>query len=163
MAGKVKQVNAALFKLAARTLSRKEFRPVVRYFTGLHVRLYRWTGGKAQVPKFPTMLLTTTGRQTGRPRTVPVVYVVDGERYIIAAAYAGSEQNPAWWLNLQHNPYGELEVMRLKVKVRAELARPEERAALWQRLAAMYPPFTEYQTRTRREIPVIVLEPVKEA
>ncbi len=156
----IKKVNSATVKFLARTLSRKELRPVVREMTRLHVWLYRRTGGKAQFPKFPTMLLTTTGRKTGKPRTIPVVYVTDGGRYIIAAAYAGSAQDPTWWLNLQQNPVAELEVLRQKIKVRATQAGFDERERLWRKLAGMYPPFTEYQSRTQRQIPVIVLEPV---
>ena len=136
-------------------------RPVVRVGTNLHVLLYRWTGGRAQVRKYPTMLLTTTGRKTGKRRTIPLVYVEDKGRFIIAAAYAGSDRNPTWWLNLQHTKEGVAQVMRRKVRVRAEVARPEERDELWRRLVAMYPYFTEYQARTQRQIPVVVLQPVE--
>ena len=135
-------------------------RPIVRAFTGLHVLLYRQSGGVAQAPSYPTLLLTTLGRKSGKPRTVPLVYVTDGDYFIIAAAYSGSDQHPAWWLNLQHDPNAVVEVRRKKVKVRAEVAEPQQREVLWQRLVAMYPPFTEYQTRTSRQIPVIVLKPV---
>ncbi|MFN8474013.1 MAG: nitroreductase/quinone reductase family protein [Anaerolineae bacterium] len=148
------------FSFWGRVLSRKSMRPVVRVMTNMHVRLYRWTGGRAQAPKYPTMLLTTAGRKTGKPRTVPLVYVEDKGRFIIAAAYAGSDQSPTWWLNLQHSKTGVVQVMRRKVRVRAELARPEEREDLWRRLVAMYPYFTGYQERTTRQIPVIVLTPV---
>ncbi len=135
-------------------------RPVVRVFTDLHVLLYRLTGGKAQIAKYPTMLLTTKGRKTGNLRTIPLVYVADGDCFIIAAAYAGSEQNPTWWLNLQHSKEADVQVRRHKVRVRYELAPPEERENFWQRLVAMYPYFTEYQGRTQRQIPVIILKPV---
>ena len=135
-------------------------RPVVRVFTDLHVFLYRLTGGKAQVSRFPTMLLTVRGRRTGKQRTIPLVYVMDGDCFVIAAAYAGSERNPTWWLNLQQNPEAEVQVMRHKVQVRAELASVETRDELWQRLAAMYPYFLEYQERTQRKIPIAVLRPV---
>lgn len=135
-------------------------RPVVRAFTALHVLLYRKSGGWAQAPGYPTMLLTTQGRKTGKPRTVPVVYVTEGDNFVIAAAYSGSDQHPAWWLNLQHNPNAVLHVGRKEVAVRAELAAPQQREALWLRLVAMYPPFAEYRTRTSREIPIIILRPV---
>ncbi len=138
-------------------------RPVVRLGTNVHVLLYRWTGGWAQVRKYPTMLLTTAGRKTGKQRTIPLVYVEDKGRFIIAAAYAGSDRNPTWWLNLQHSKEGVVQVMRRKVRVRAELAKPEEREDLWRRLVAMYPYFTEYQERTTRQIPVVVLTPVTSA
>lgn len=151
-----------LFTIAARILSRQSMRPVTRFFTNVHVVLYRLTGGKAQISKYPTMLLTVKGRKTGKLRTIPLVYVKDGENFVIAAAYAGSEQNPTWWLNLQASGEAVVQEMRKQVRVRAEVAPAQDRADLWQRLAAMYPYFLEYQTRTTREIPVIILKPIKE-
>jgi F420H(2)-dependent quinone reductase len=156
----IREAGALLWSTLSEIARRKEVRPVVRVFTKLHVSLYRRSGGKAQAPGYPTLLLTTLGRKTGKPRTIPLVYVTEGDRFVIAAAYSGSDQNPAWWLNLQHNKNAVVQVMRKKVSVRAELALPHEREALWKRLIAMYPPFAEYQTRTKREIPVIVLWPV---
>ena len=156
----VKGFGARLWNELGDILRRPAMRPIVRAFTGLHVLLYRQSGGVAQAPRYPTLLLTTLGRKSGKPRTVPLVYVTDGDCFIIAAAYSGSDQHPAWWLNLQHDPNAVVEVRRKKVKVRAEVAEPQQREVLWQRLVAMYPPFTEYQTRTSRQIPVIVLKPV---
>jgi deazaflavin-dependent oxidoreductase (nitroreductase family) len=151
-----------LFSLASSLLRHKPMRPVVRLFTQLHVVLYRLTNGKAQVAKYPTLLLTVRGRKTGKLRTIPLIYIPDGERFIIAAAYSGSDQNPTWWTNLQHSGEALVEVMRSKVKVRAVLAAPHERDAFWSRLVAMYPYFTEYQERTKRQIPVVILEPIAE-
>jgi deazaflavin-dependent oxidoreductase (nitroreductase family) len=127
----------------------------------MHVTAYRWTGGRAQVSKYPTMLLTTKGRKTGKWRTVPVVYVKDGDDYIIAAAYSGSDKNPTWWLNLQHNKEALVEERSSKVPVRAELAPAEMRERYWNALVAMYPYFTGYQSRTQRQIPIVVLKPVR--
>jgi deazaflavin-dependent oxidoreductase (nitroreductase family) len=149
-----------LFPFLSRLLSRESMRPVVRIFTHLHVNLYRWTGGRAQVAKYPTMLLTTKGRKTGKLRTVPVVYVKHGENYIIAAAYSGSDKNPTWWLNLQHSKEAIIEENRNKVKVSAELAPAESRERYWDALVKMYPYFTGYQARTQRQIPIVVLKPV---
>lgn len=105
------------------------------------------------------MLLTVTGRKTGKPRTVPVIYIKDGDRFVIAAAYSGRDTDPAWWLNLQANPSAEVSVMGTTVRVQAAQASPAERPELWRRLVQMYPYFTDYQRRTKREIPVIVLTP----
>src|SRR5512139_2381752 len=138
-AGEVKK--SRLFSAAGDLLRHKSMRPVVRMFTALHVELYRLTGGKAQAPKYPTMLLTTRGRRTGKLRTIPVIYIQDGSCYVIAAAYAGSDRNPTWWLNLQEAKEAEIQVMRTKIRVRAEVATPQERAAFWPRLVAMYPYF----------------------
>jgi len=133
------------------------------------VFLYKLTGGKAQIPGYPTMLLTVKGRKTGKLRTIPLIYIKDADRFVIAAAYAGSEHNPTWWLNLQSSGEGLVQqssgeglvqVMRDTVRVSAQVAPPEARADLWQRLSAMYPYFTDYQTRTRREIPIVILSPI---
>ena len=157
-AGEVKK--SRLFSALGNMLRHDALRPVVRVFTALHVELYRLTGGKAQVAKYPTMLLTTKGRRTGKRRTIPVIYLQDGSCFIIAAAYAGSDRNPTWWLNLRDAGEAEIQVMRTKTRVRAELATPQERAAFWPRLVAMYPYFVDYQARTQREIPVVVLRPI---
>jgi deazaflavin-dependent oxidoreductase (nitroreductase family) len=151
--------KSRLFSALSNLLRRPSMRPVVKFFTDVHVGLYRATGGRAQVAKYPTMLLTTRGRKTGRLRTIPLVYVTDGDAYVIAAAYSGSDKNPTWWLNLRDVKEAEIQVMRAKLRVRAELATPEERAAFWPKLVAMYPYFVDYQQRTQREIPVAVLRP----
>jgi F420H(2)-dependent quinone reductase len=153
--------TSRLFSLASRVLRHKSMRPVVRAFTDLHVLLYQLTKGKAHVAKYPTLLLTVRGRKTGKLRTIPLIYVPDEARFIIAAAYSGSDRHPTWWLNLQHSREALVQVMETKVRVRAEVAPPHEREKLWQRLVAMYPYFTEYQARTRREIPVVILHPIE--
>jgi deazaflavin-dependent oxidoreductase (nitroreductase family) len=134
-------------------------RPVTRVFSDLHARLYRLTRGAAQNPHYPTMLLTVTGRKTSAPRTVPLIYVDDGDRLVIAAAYAGSDSNPTWWLNLRANPNAVAQIGSRTFPVCAELAPAAERAELWRRLVEMYPYFTGYQQRTSREIPVVILTP----
>lgn len=151
--------RSRLFSLAGGLLSRPEMRPVTRAFSDLHVALYRFTGGAAQHPRYPTMLLTVTGRKSGQPRTVPLIYLQDGDRLVIAAAYAGSDVDPAWWRNLRENPEAVARLRDRTVAVRAALADPTERPEFWRRLVAMYPYFTEYQQRTDREIPVVVLTP----
>ena len=151
--------SSRLFSMAGRALSHPSMRLVTRTFSDLHAALYRLTDGAAQNPNYPTMLLTVTGRKTGKPRTVPLIYLEDGDRLVIAAAYAGSDANPTWWLNLREDPEAVALLRNRTVAVRAALAAPEERAQLWRRLVAMYPYFAEYQTRTAREIPVVVLTP----
>ena len=128
-------------------------RPVTKTFSDLHAALYRLTGGAAQNPNYPTMLLTVTGRKSGRPRTVPLIYLEDGDRLVIAAAYAGSDGHPTWWLNLRENPEAVVRLRNHTVAVRAALAGPRERAQLWRRLVAMYPYFADDQTRTGRRSP----------
>ncbi len=151
--------TSRLFNAVSDVLRRPSMRPVTRTFSTLHALAYRATRGKAQNSKYPTMLLTVTGRKTGKPRTVPVIYIKDGDRFVIAAAYSGSDTDPTWWLNLKANPSAELQVMGATVPVRAAQATSAERPELWRRLVQMYPYFTDYQRRTTREIPVIVLTP----
>ena len=160
-AGEVKK--SRLFSALGNMLRHDAMRPAVRVFSALHVELYRLTGGKAQVAKYPTMLLTTKGRRTGKRRTIPVIYLQDGSCFIIAAAYAGSDTNPTWWLNLQASGEAVIQIKRQTIPVRAQLATDAEKAALWPQLVAMYPYFTGYQERTQRPIPVIFLTPTSPA
>jgi len=151
--------RSAAFSAAGRILSRPSMRPVTRAFSNLHTTMYRLTRGMAQSRKYPTMLLTVTGCRSGKPRTVPLIYIKDGERFVIAAAYAGSAADPAWWLNLRENPHAVAQVNNHTFAVNAELAPVEQRPDLWRRLVEMYPYFIEYQQRTSREIPVVILTP----
>lgn len=128
--------------------------------TNAHVDLYRLTGGRAAAPGWPTLLLTTTGRRSRHERTVPLVYVRDGEAYAVCAAYAGSDRHPAWWLNLKADPRGVVQVGGVRQEVVAEPVPEERRAELWRRLVAMYPPFESYRGRTTRRFPVVLLRPV---
>ncbi|WP_310768102.1 nitroreductase/quinone reductase family protein [Mycobacterium sp. Z3061] len=152
--------TSAAFSAAGRLLSRPAMRPVTRTFSNLHAAMYRWTRGRAQNPRYPTMLLTVTGRRTGKPQTVPLIYIKDDERFVIAAAYAGSDSDPAWWLNLQANPHAVAQVNDQRFDVEAELAPADRHAELWQKLVEMYPYFTGYQQRTNRQIPVVFLRRV---
>ena len=152
--------RSALFAATGRLLSRPSMRPITRTFSDLHATLYRLTRGRAQSP---TMLLTVTGRTTGRPQTVPLIYLRDGDRLVIAAAYAGSDANPAWWLNLRATPHAVAQINGDTFPVTAALAPPGQRADLWRRLVGMYPYFTEYQQRTSRKIPVVILTPATDA
>jgi deazaflavin-dependent oxidoreductase (nitroreductase family) len=124
------------------------------------VDLYRLTHGFAAAPGYPTLLLTTRGRRTGRERTVPLVYVRDGEAYAVCAAYAGSDRHPAWWLNLAADPHGVVQVGGSRQEVVAEPVPDDRRVEVWQRLVAMYPPFEAYRGRTTRRFPVVLLRPV---
>lgn len=157
------QGKSAAFSAAGRVLSRPSMRPVTRAFSNLHATMYRLTRGMAQSRKYPTMLLTVTGRRSGKPHTVPLIYIKDGERFVIAAAYAGSDAHPAWWLNLREKHHAVAQVNNDTFVVKAELAPAEQRPDLWRRLVEMYPYFTEYQERTSREIPVVILTPAPQA
>lgn len=139
-------------------------RPVkflVRLAAGVHAALYRLTGGKiaGRLRRSPVLLLTTVGRKSGKVRTVPLLYLADGDRLAIVASFGGAARHPDWWLNLRDNPETTVRIGDCTRRVRAEPAAGEERARLWAGLVAMYPDYAAYQRATSREIPVIVLHP----
>lgn len=127
----------------------------------LNIPLYRLSGGRigGHIAKAPVLLLTTTGRKSGLPRTAPVVYLADGDDLVVIGSNAGHSKTPAWSLNLQANPDAEVEVGRKRSKVRARVAEGEERAELWRKHNEQYSGFDEYEARTDRDIALFVLEP----
>ena len=127
----------------------------------MHRFCYQLTGGAigGGSARMPILLLTTTGRKTGRPRTTPLLYVTDGENIVVVASNAGRPRHPHWWLNLEKNPEAELQVRNKKRRVKAEEASGEERERLWRLLVEMYPEYEEFQKTANREIPVVILRP----
>jgi proline iminopeptidase len=126
-----------------------------------HVRRYRETGGEVgHVWKegSTVLLLTTTGRTTGEPRTTPLIYAQDGDRYVIVASKGGAPDDPGWYRNLDKSPEVELQVEDEVFPARARTAEGEERDRLWQKANEVWPHYAEYQEKTDREIPVVVLE-----
>jgi deazaflavin-dependent oxidoreductase (nitroreductase family) len=128
----------------------------------LHASVFRATGGRigGRMVGSPVLLLVTTGRKSGQKRTTVLLYLEDGGRYVIVASNGGTAAHPVWWLNLQADPEATVEIGGHKIHVRATEARGEEKARLWQRLIRMYPSYEDYQKRTDREIPVVILEPI---
>ena len=131
--------------------------------SGAHAGVYRATGGKlfGRMGKSPILLLNTVGRKSGRKRTSPLLYVMDGEDFVIIASKGGAPNHPAWYLNLKANPDATVEVGDREVRVRAEEVDSEEKVRLWQKMVEMYPTYDHYQTKTKREIPLLVLHPVE--
>ena len=107
----------------------------------------------------PSLLLTTTGRKSGEKYIFPLFYGEDGGRYFVVASKGGAPRHPVWYLNLQANPEVEVQVGTRKLKAHARTAAGEERARLWQKALQFWPPYADYQNKTEREIPVVVLEP----
>jgi len=126
-----------------------------------HVFFYKLSGGRigGRMHKVPVLLLTTTGRKTGRKRTTPVLYVRDGNRLVIVASNGGRPRNPSWWMNLMHNPIAMVQVKDVKQTIYAQRALGSEKERLWQLMTSVYPSYDDYQKRTDRDIPVVVLMP----
>ena len=133
----------------------------LRWTGKLNVPLYRLSGGRigGRINRAPVLLLTTTGRKSGKQRTAPVVYLADGDKHVVIGSNAGHSRTPAWSLNLKANPEAEIEVGRRRLPVRARIAEGEERDDLWRRHNEQYSGFDEYEARTDRDIAVLVLEP----
>jgi deazaflavin-dependent oxidoreductase (nitroreductase family) len=123
---------------------------------------FRLTGGRfgGQQLTYTILLLETRGRKSGRLRTHALLYVRDGERYIICASNFGAPQHPAWYWNLRAVPRARIQVGRRRLIVTARDAEGEERTRLWQRLRASWPMYDSYQANVSRTIPVVILTPV---
>jgi deazaflavin-dependent oxidoreductase (nitroreductase family) len=126
-----------------------------------HVDRYRATDGEEGHEwreGTSILLLTTKGRKSGEERTTPLIYGRSGDDYLIVASKGGSPAPPAWYLNLQADSEAEIQVKADRFKVRARDAGPDEKPELWKTMVAEWPHYDEYQERTDRQIPVVVLE-----
>jgi deazaflavin-dependent oxidoreductase (nitroreductase family) len=106
-----------------------------------------------------TLLLTTTGRKSRRPITLPLIYGQHEDDYLLVASKGGAPQHPAWYLNLQANPEVEIQVKGNKMHARARTATAEEKRELWPIMTKEWPDYDHYQRKTDREIPLVVIEP----
>jgi deazaflavin-dependent oxidoreductase (nitroreductase family) len=123
--------------------------------------VYRATGGRVggRVWGLSILLLTTTGRKTGKVRTTPLCFYPDGDNLVVVASNGGLEWFPSWWLNLLEHPQAAVQVGGRTMPVVARPAGPEERARLWSEITAIAPGYLEYEKRAPREIPLAVLRP----
>ena len=126
-----------------------------------HVRQYRatdgeyghdWRGGSS------TLLLTTTGRRSGKQRTTPLIYGRSGDEYLLVASDGGSDTPPTWYLNLRAQPEVDVQVLGDRFRARAGDATPEEKPEMWREMNSHWPAYDSYQAKTERAIPVVVLE-----
>ncbi len=126
----------------------------------LHRAIYRATGGRigSRLGGLDMLLLTVTGRKSGEPRTVPLACFPDGDDRVVVASNNGQDTDPAWWLNLSANPVASVTLGKNSWPVVAELADPEQRARLWPLLKGLNPAYVNYEMKTRREIPVVILK-----
>jgi deazaflavin-dependent oxidoreductase (nitroreductase family) len=127
-----------------------------------HTRRYLETGGEEGHewrPGVPTLLLTTTGRKSGVKRRTALIYGRDNADYVIVASKGGTPDHPAWYLNLEADPEVEIQVLDSVLPATARTVTGEERERLWALMRQIWPAYDEYQTKTDREIPVVVLTP----
>jgi deazaflavin-dependent oxidoreductase (nitroreductase family) len=140
-------------------------RRITARLTRVHAGLVRLSGGRMRrsfifTGGMPILVLTTVGRKSGKTRSTPVGHLRHGDGFAVLASNAGSDRSPAWWLNLQANPHGQVLADRTRQAVKARRATPVEEASLWAEFASRNPGFDEYRELTTRQIPVVILEPI---
>jgi deazaflavin-dependent oxidoreductase (nitroreductase family) len=141
---------------------RREYRPPDLSLLGEeHVHQYRATGGEVGYlwNGAPALLLTTTGRHSGQPRTSALIFGRDGDDYLVVASMGGAPRHPSWYLNVTANPAAEIQVRADRIPVVARTASDDEKPRLWRIMTDVWPNYDVYQTRTDRSIPVVVLSP----
>ena len=136
------------------------FRTILSFSVWLYQRTNGKFGGKVQ--GLPVLLLTTTGRKTGKKRITPVGYFEYDGSYVISATYAGLDIHPAWFHNLKSNPKVALQIQDKQLTAMAEPANPTLRKQLWDKLVELAPNYGPYEKRTTREIPMVLLRPFSE-
>jgi len=126
-----------------------------------HVALYRLSGGKigGQAQHMPVLLLTTTGRKSGKQHTTALVYMPDGDDFVVVASNGGQARLPNWWLNMRKSKQTRIEVGRKRLRVSVQEATPEERQRLWPRVIAYRAGHETYQERTPYPLPLVILHP----
>ncbi len=127
-----------------------------------HIRDYVESGGEKGYlwRGYPTLLLTTRGRKSGKLRRTGLIFGRDGQNYVVVASKGGAPQHPLWYLNLLDHPEVEIQVGAEKIAGRARPVTPEEKPRLWSLMTGIYPPYLEYQAKTARDIPVVIIEPL---
>jgi deazaflavin-dependent oxidoreductase (nitroreductase family) len=133
---------------------------LVELFWRIHPKLYRLSAGRVggSIMGLPVLLLTTKGRRTGQPRTNALMYLPRGDNFVVIASYLGEPRHPSWWLNLEAEPNATVQVRGTRHAVRAREAKDAEREELWRAATDKVSDYDEYQARTSRRIPVVVLE-----
>jgi proline iminopeptidase len=126
-----------------------------------HVRRYQETDGEEGHiwrESSTILLLTTRGRKTGNPTTTPLIYDLDGENPVIVASKGGAPEHPGWYRNILKNPHVDVQIKGERFHAHPRTVEGEERERLWKQMNQMWPHYDEYQQKTDREIPVVVLE-----
>ena len=135
-------------------------RLLIRLFSRIHRVVYRVTRGRIGSRLFsaPVLLLTTKGRKSGKTQTTPLLYLEEGANWALAGSNAGNDRHPTWWLNLKAHPAATVQIRNTVKRVRAREASEEEKSLLWPRFVEMYSDYETYRQRTKRKIPVVILE-----
>lgn len=147
----------------------KPYPPIVARLARLailgHIALYRLSGGKiaGRAQHMPVLLLTTRGRKSGKPRTTALVYMPDGDDFVIVASNGGQGKLPNWWLNLRQHKQASIEIGKKRLDVHVEEATASERQRLWSRIIAYHAGHEAYQERTPYPLPLIILHPIVES
>lgn len=133
-----------------------------RLFGQEHVKRYLETDGEEghDWQGTQTLILTTTGHKSGQQRSTPLIYGRHGEDYLVVASKGGADEPPAWYVNLEAQPEAEIQVRADRFKVRTRSATDEEKPELWRTMTEEWPAYDDYQRKTERQIPVVVLEPI---
>jgi deazaflavin-dependent oxidoreductase (nitroreductase family) len=137
-------------------------KPVIRVMSAVNTWIYRLSGGRIGAKWMygaPILLLTTTGRKSGEKRTAPLLFLEDGERVVIVGSQGGMSKDPQWVKNIDADGNVEIEIGSRKRAMRARRGSKEEKAQYWPALCKMYPDYADYQARTLRDIPVLILDP----
>lgn len=151
-----------------KALNSKAVGTIIKLGSRLNTKIYKMSGGKVGAnwrigagfkKPVPVILLTTLGRKSGKPRTVPLLYLRDGANVVVVASQGGMASNPAWYLNLKDNPDVTIQEGKHTTVMRARDATDDERQRLWPQLVEIYADFDTYQGWTDRKIPVVICEP----
>ena len=133
---------------------------LIRVMSALHLAVYRVTGGLLGASiGAPVLLLTTLGRKSNQFRTTPLLYLEEMDNWILVASNGGDDRHPDWWLNLKAHPAAHIQIKGRVNQVRAREATETERDRIWSHLVSLYSVYDDYQRRTSRKIPVVILEP----
>ena len=139
-------------------------RLLFKFAVGIHATIFRLTGGRvgASIGGMRILILTTTGRRSGKAHDVLLGYLIDGDSYVVIASYGGSARNPDWHLNLVSEPRASVQVKGHRIAVAAQMADAVDRERLWAQLVAKAPIYQKYQDRTTRQIPMVLLTPLSD-
>jgi deazaflavin-dependent oxidoreductase (nitroreductase family) len=133
---------------------------LMKIFWQIHLKLYLWSSGRLvrTIRGLPVLLLTTTGKKTGLPRTKVLMYLPYGKDFAVIASNLGEDNHPAWWINLKAEPTATVQIGKEQFTVRAREVEGYEREKIWKALAEINSDYEQYRRWTSRRIPVVVLE-----